>query len=657
MQSHVLIQMLSKKINNLPLDEPAECEELIRQLNIQISTVEDAVEKEKLLQKLKAVAFFGLEADLKRMLAKKGLRLESLNLVVKYLTNVPVLAKYFHKNESDPQDEDGLENVRKRLGPDIEVLGGLSAVGIDVSQEWVKALCKRAPSLLALPRLSLSSLEDCCKGAEKGDMDEVYRLIEYAESQRSQLADISQDRRLVKEYRDSKALDQENLTKARELMTEAKAMAKHQFEQLNEILNVLELPGDWLKPKGVLPEELLKQLDYISEECSNVVESGETYKSELEVIAKASGGKALCGIYHSDYEAPQPAQIPLFLLPKDVKLNNPSTAQEAKYLKFSKKGMASEYARIVESTSINVGIGVAGFYDTFVGEFQVGYGQDQYSQSDQTATNSKTSASVLQYIRTAKKNFRFDPYQLIISLTARIMARSIVDSASDAEVEQSARFFMKRYGSHYPAGIQSLGGVFFSIADAESNSTKDTFKLTEAAVNHLKAQISYGFLGGAFEIRTSGTSEYASSTVQNRGRQLASSESDSFSYSVKSMGPQATNPATFHKLLSYNSTWALIDRGECQSFIPVWELFSNLGGEFKEVATVLQRTWRKDEAERKTKLEAKRKEREDAKKKKDQQKAREKQLKDAREELAKIKDEHLKRVRHQIIMLLPMLLY
>lgn len=275
-KSHVLIQMLSQKINNLPLDEPAECEELIRQLDIQISTVEDAGEKEKLLQKLKAVAFFGLEADLKRMLAKKGLRLESLNLVVKYLTNVPELAEYFHKNESDPQDEDGLENVRKRLGPDIEVLGGLSAVGIDVSQEWVRALCKRAPSLLALPRLSLSSLEECCKGAEKGDMEEVHRLIEYAESQRSQLADISQDRRLVKEYRDSKALDQENLTKARELMTEAKAMAKHQFEQLNEILNVLELPGDWLKPKGVLPEELLKQLDYISEECSNVVESGES---------------------------------------------------------------------------------------------------------------------------------------------------------------------------------------------------------------------------------------------------------------------------------------------------------------------------------------------------------------------------------------------
>ena len=124
-----------------------------------------------------------------------------------------------------------------------------------MSKEWVKSLCKKAPSLLALPRLSLSSLEACCKGAEKGDMYEVHRLIEYAESQRSQLADIPQDQRLVKEDKDSKALDEEKLTKARELMTEAKAMAKDQSEQakrtvkkkLNEIMNVLELPHDWLK--------------------------------------------------------------------------------------------------------------------------------------------------------------------------------------------------------------------------------------------------------------------------------------------------------------------------------------------------------------------------------------------------------------------------
>ena len=70
------------------------------------------------------------------------------------------------------------------------------------------------------------------------------------------------------------------------------------------------------------------------------------------------------------------------------------------------------------------------------------------------------------------------------------------------ECEQSARTFMERYGSHFPAGLHTLGGVFFNIADAESKSTTDIFKLTEAAV---------AFLGGALRIGASGTEEHANS--------------------------------------------------------------------------------------------------------------------------------------------------
>ena len=115
-------------------------------------------------------------------------------------------------------------------------------------------------------------------------------------------------------------------------------------------------------------------------------------------------------------------------------------------------------------------------------------------------------------------------------------------------------------------------------------------------------QINADFLGGVFGIGASVTAEHTESQGQTRGRQ-ASSDSDSFTYSVRSVGPQATNPATFHKLLSYNSNWAHIDRGESQSYIPVWELLGSLGGEYKEVAAVLKATWMKDEAVRKEKWE------------------------------------------------------
>ncbi|XP_015780691.1 PREDICTED: interferon-induced very large GTPase 1-like [Acropora digitifera] len=635
---------LKKKISDLPVDKPTECEELIRQLYAQISTLHNTSDKEKLVEELKAVAYYGLQTDLRKMMQEKRLRLESLNLVLKHFTTVPELAEYFHKNASDSQEEHGLQNIRRRLGPDIEVLGGLSAAGIEVTKDWVKNLCKKAPSLLALPRLSMSVLENCCKGAEDGEMSEVYRLIEYAESQRSQLADIPQDKRFIQEEKDSKASDKEKLEKAKKLINEAKVMAKDQSEvakttvktKLSKILSELDLPQNWLKQE-LPPEELLKQLDYISRECSHVLESGESYESQAEIVAKASGGKAACGIYYSHYDATRPAQMPLFLLPREVNFSNPGKSQEIKYLKFSKQGMASEYARMVESSSTSVGVGLSGFYGSFAGDFQGGYGHDQHAQLDQTQSSSQTSVSVLQFIRTAKKTFRIDPYQSVISLTARKMAKSITNDASDTETEESARFFLKRYGSHYPGGIQTLGGVFFSIADAESKSTKDTLHLTKAAVDHLNSQINAGFLGGVSGIGASATAEHTESQGQIRGRQT-SSDSDSFTYSIQSVGPQATNRATFHKLLSYNSTWALIDRGESQSYIPVWELLGSLGGEYKEVSEVLKETWMKDEAMRKEKWKEENKKKRASEERAQQQETREKQLTDAKEELVKLKN-------------------
>ena len=214
-----------------------------------------------------------------------------------------------------------------------------------------------------------------------------------------------------------------------------------------------------------------------------------------------------------------------------------------------------------------------------------------------------------------KKAFQLEEDKIRLTLTAKKMAMSIVHgrNASADERESSARVFMERYGSHYPAGVHTLGGVFFSIADAKRKSTTDAFKLTQAAVDHLKSQISVGFLGGGFGIGTSITGDHTDSAGRSGASHIESSN-EGFTFSLKSMGPPATNPATFHKLLSYNSTWALIDRGSSQGYIPVWELVRNLGGDFEDAARVLEETWRKDESKRKEELEALIKEQKDRQK-------------------------------------------
>ena len=637
---------LKKAIADIPQNIPYESEGLIRKLHGQILSFKEGEVKEQLLHDLKAVASRGLQEELKTLIRRKGLELEAIYLVANYLTSIPELAEYLNENSSQPEvlRDAGLEMINKRLRPHLEVVGVLRAKGIDVSKGWAKNLRERAPSLQELARLSFRELENCCQGADEGEIDEVYRLVEKAESQKNQLAAIPQDEKLIQENENAKAVDKEKLKKAKNLMNEAKERASDRSEsskkavnkKLIKIMNTLELPADWFKQDEEKTDQLFEQLNQIIAEHQNVVESADSYKSEVEIVTRASAGKALCGIYYSEYKPPKPAGRPLLRVPTNVNLTNPNSAQEINYLKFSAKGTAAEYVRTVESSSTNIGMSVPGFYGLFVEKVQGGYGHERSSQADQSLKLSTTSASVLQCIRTAKKTFQLERDQINISFSARKTAKMITKDAKGnaSKSEKSARMFMDRYGSHFPAGVQTLGGVFFSIADAESKSAMDTYELTEAAVDHLNNQISFGFLGGAFGIGANGTGEHTTGT----GKTLAKHETGNnkiFTYSVKSMGPLATNPSTFHKLLLYNSTWALIDRGSFEGYIPVWELIRDLGKEFEEASVVLEETWRKDESARKKEWEAKQKKSRDLQREKNM-------LAEAEEELKRIKEEQLK---------------
>ena len=637
---------LKKAIDDIPQNIPNESEGLIRKLYGQILNLKEEEVKEQLLHDLKAVASRGLQEELKTLIERKGLELEAVYLVVNYLTTIPELAEYLNENSRQPEvlRDAGLEMINKRLRPHLEVVGVLRAKGIDVSKGWAKNLCKRAPSLRELARLSLRELENCCQGADEGEIDEVYRLVEKAESQKNQLAAIPQDEKLIQENENAKAVDKEKLKKAKKLMNEAKERASDRSEsskkavnkKLIKIMDTLELPADWFKQDEGKTDQLFEQLNQIIAEHQNVVESADSYKSEVEIVTRASAGKALCGIYYSEYKPPKPAGRPLLRVPTNVNLTNPNSAQEINYLKFSAKGTAAEYVRTVESSSTNIGMSVPGFYGLFVEKVQGGYGHERSSQADQSLKLSTTSASVLQCIRTAKKTFQLERDQINISFSARKTAKMITQDAKGnaSKREKSARIFMDRYGSHFPAGVQTLGGVFFSIADAESKSAMDTYELTEAVVDHLNNQISFGFLGGAFGIGANGTGEHTTGT----GKTLAKHETGNnkiFTYSVKSMGPLATNPSTFHRLLLYNSTWALIDRGSFEGYIPVWELIRDLGKEFEEASVVLEETWRKDESARKKEWEAKEKKSRDLQREKNM-------LAEAEEELKRIKEEQLK---------------
>ena len=580
------------EISKLPQNNPSKCEGLIRRLHKKVNALKKQDVKNDLLNQLRSASCYGLEPELKDMMEKNGLELEGLELVVHYLTNKAELARYFHLNPQEVVVKDGLSVIKRRLGPSLEVLGGLSSKGIDVEQDWVKWLVGKAPSLEALGRISAEDF-DALK-ANTGEKNEVRRLFK-AELNNTEPS------KAEKSGEEKKAIDEEKLEKAKALMKEASEKAKEESEQakkavsekMAEIGKILQLPPDWNKQEsGKKPDELLTHLNQVIEQFENAVEVSESYKSDLEIVKKASGGRALCGIYHSAYNPPKTAERPLILMPTEVTLGSPNNSQQINYLKFSESMAASKYAHAVKSSSTNIGFSVGGFVQLFVGEAHGSYASSSESQGTSSVKKKTSSVSVLQYVWIATKTFKLEQEQMRLSMSARNMARSITEASDPSE---AARRFMNRYGSHFPAGLHSLGGVLFRIVDAESSTEIETSVFTEKAAKELQGQISVGFLGGAFGIGAS-ISGGDSNTSGELQAEEKKAEAASYRYSFQSMGPAATNPTTFTKLLANNSTWALIDRGSPLAYIPVWELLTDLGDPaFDMAAGFLEKTWNEDE--------------------------------------------------------------
>ena len=622
--------------------DPSKTEGQIRQLEKKISNFHNTELKDQLLHELNDVSCRGLSNDLQKMVENAGLASEARTLVSKFLTKVPELAEHLYLTSKDVLNGEGLGMVKRRLGPNLEVLGGLKAKGIDVTKPWVKRLIDKVPSLHSLSRLPAEELESLCttpeepkkaeespsnndtegsgkptesessedegEKASKGELEVVRQLGKVAEAYNRQTSSLPPDLKLPSENPDTKAVDEEKLKKAKELMNEAKAMATEQSEEakkatkekMAEMMKVLELPSDWCKQDTVTPEQLLTDLGGIINQYSSIAEVAESYKNDLDAVAKASGGRSLRGIYYSKYASPQTAGRPIILMPSNVTLTNPDDAMKIRYLKFQESRAAANYVHTVKSSSASIGFGVAGFYGGFVGEVKGAYSSEEHRDETRSVKTYSTSASVLQFIWTAKKCFQIEQEQMKLTESAKLMANFIskVSEKDAGKRKARARRFMEMFGSHVPAGVQTLGGVFFSIADAESEGVQKTTTLTKAATEKLQTQMSFGFLGGAFGIGGSVKAEHQESTGKTQGEQ-EDQKKTSYTYTVHAMGPAATNPVVFQKLLSYNSTWALIDRGPHEAYIPIWELLRNLGGSYEDAAQVLEATWDEEEEKKK----------------------------------------------------------
>ena len=294
--------------------DPSKTEGQIRQLEKKISNFHNTELKDKLFHELNDVSCRGLSNDLQKMVENAGLASEARTLVSKFLTKVPELAEHLYLTSKDVLNGEGLGMVRRRLGTNLEALGGLKAKGIDVTKPWVKRLIDKVPSLHSLSRLPAKELESLCttpeepkkaeespsnndterlgkptesessedegEKASKGELQVVRQLAKVVETYNRQTSALTPDLKIPSENPDTKAVDEGKLKKAKELMNEAKDMATEQSEEaktatkekMAEMMKVLELPSDWCKQDTVTPEQLLTDLGGIINQYSSIAE-------------------------------------------------------------------------------------------------------------------------------------------------------------------------------------------------------------------------------------------------------------------------------------------------------------------------------------------------------------------------------------------------
>ena len=202
--------------------------------------------------------------------------------------------------------------------------------------------------------------------------------------------------------------------------------------------------------------------------------------------------------------------------------------------------------------------------------------------SGQTSENIKT-AFLTEYIKMPMRCVRIPYDAMRLSEDAK---REIFKITTARE----ALRFLSTFGSHISCGENTLGGVFFRTISMRSETNVSSVQMFSSAGNEMSNSLSQGgisstsggYSGGVFGPKVGGSKQSTSASKSGGGSFKASSDgkggktaaSDySYSMNVSSLGPNATTSEEFYSALNQNTgTWAVIDRGDIDYVIPIWNL-------------------------------------------------------------------------------------
>jgi hypothetical protein len=205
-------------------------------------------------------------------------------------------------------------------------------------------------------------------------------------------------------------------------------------------------------------------------------------------------------------------------------------------------------------------------------------------ETSKTSTSAFISETILMPMRSARLNY--DGMRL--SEDAKRAVRKL-------STEREALHFLRTYGTHLPLGMITLGGAFNRTITMEASEKVTSTSLYSAAGSQMSDETSsadtsstsaaasvglfgLGYKGGGSKNNSTATKSGESShKAKSVGDGNKEADTDTFySLDVSSLGPNASTPEQFYTLLNENTgTWAVIDRGDLDEVIPIWDLIKD----------------------------------------------------------------------------------
>ena len=349
------------------------------------------------------------------------------------------------------------------------------------------------------------------------------------------------------------------------------------------------------------PTDLINELAAGAPSFSGTGGVIQSYESNEELVASVSGGKAMHGLSVLMNEYPiTSGGVPLLKTPEYVEMygvtqpfstSTYKTTQESEMSSFDKTSTSGGMS-MAESTSKSKSASVSGSYGGFSGSASGAISSGSKSSSGSTFENSESSernlktstAIMVEYVKMPMKCFRVPYDSMRLSEDAK---KAIIRISTEREAVN----FLATFGSHLPFGMSTLGGVFFRKITMTTQTEVSSTSLFAAAGDTMSAEtsegktatVSAGYSGFGASVSASASASSASKSgsssfnANSSGNGSKEANTNSFyTMTVTSLGPNATTMDEFAAAISQNTgTWTIIDRGELDQVIPVWELIQD----------------------------------------------------------------------------------